>query len=158
MSAYTRPQVDYVAQLCGLHESIQGLEEADLTHQLALQIAGCERVVAFSVGETVFDATDLTERQALAYADAVAYRAGARVLRAVAVQKVTGTQEPNLMEDSAAMMALADYLDAQADAIVNASQGTEDVGGELVVGTVTSTELLDSFRPQWQGQTDVEVR
>src|SRR5262249_51192146 len=47
-------------------------------------------------------------------ADAVGYRTGAMVLRAAAAQKVTGTQEPLLMEESQQLREMADYLEKQA--------------------------------------------
>lgn len=160
MAAYATPSPDFVRQLGGAHEDIQGLEESDLDRHFAILSTLAEAELALSLEVSDLAAEAWTPPQVTVCQAAVGYKMLAKFYRAVAGQKASGSQEPLLMEESRALLELAADYEAQAMALAGIISPDDPLTGpgELDFGRITSKELLDYYRHGWLGPLEAEVR
>src|SRR5512146_2465 len=100
MASVVLPDTAAVRRLCGISEDLTGETVAAFDSRLMAFVADADARVAMPVGESVYDGTSWTARQASALGSVVGYRAGALFLRDVLVRKATGLQEPLNQEES----------------------------------------------------------
>lgn len=112
MPSVTTPSAKQVIQQCGLRDYLpldRGLEEV-----IQRVIPQAEAQTALAVGETTYDSTALSARQATALQLAVIYRTGALVLTEPMIRKVLGTHEPLDAEDSDSLAGVLNGLTMKA--------------------------------------------
>ena len=158
--AYATPLPDYVVQLGGTHEAVQGLEEADFYRHLQLYLSLAENMVALEMKVDSLAGETWTTAQANVAQAAVAYVGLGLFYLAVAGGKVAGINEPLLMEEARELREHATALQAQGMQMAGIVSTDDELAGpgEIEFGSITSTELLDYAHPAWLGETDVEVR
>lgn len=119
MPSYAAPTGEQVMARTGLNRLVtdDATDEAFITYLEDELVPQAEMLAALSVGETTFDSGSLTSRQAAALTFAVAYRTAALWLRYAATQKVTGTHEPLLMEDTDEIIAAAEAMEKSAESL-----------------------------------------
>ena len=100
MPSYSAPTPEQIKTWTGVNVSAVGLTAEQLGTLLDELLVNAEAEVAQICGESRFDSSGLTERQAATLAEAVACGVGSRFLSAPQVMKATGTQRPLLAERS----------------------------------------------------------
>lgn len=116
--AVTKPTAYEVIAWTGVNRYILDDAAIQIEERLEDYIDQAEADVALAVGESAFDAHAWTARQLSGLRRAIAGKAAAKLLRAVELTKVTGTQEPLLMEDAGNIADVIDRLEAEADTAV----------------------------------------
>jgi len=118
MASYIRPNAAEVVNLTGLNALITGSDQTLFLQALEQRIQDGEDECAAVVGESTFDGSSWTARQARMLSRATAYRTAALALDVPWLQVATGTQEPLLMDPDeienvqAALLARAQGLEA----------------------------------------------
>lgn len=136
MASYSSPSWQQIKRRTGLNFSIEGWEEADLKRKLIDLRGDAEAKLALVIGESAWDGSSLTARQVSTMQRAVCLQTAAFYLRSPEVEKVTGTQEPLLMEDGGDIAAAADRMETEAEGLVNL----------VNVGTTTTPFARPKFR------------
>jgi hypothetical protein len=113
---YQRPSEEYTKRRTGLNRWIEGYREHDIDEKLRLLILDIEPEVEANVGTELWTSTTLTGAQTVQLKRAVAYRTAAAYLLSPATEKLTGTQEPLLMEDAGEIRDFIDWLEEKAAA------------------------------------------
>lgn len=149
MPSTSTPTGAEVVTRTGLNRYITGLSN-DSALELWLEsdiIPDAEAEAALAVGESVYDSANLSARQARGLAGAVCWRAAALALLSPALQKVTGTQEPLLMEDAGDITDLVDWLAAKARRLESAVvSGRETTPFALPAASSSTFTPTDSDR------------
>ncbi len=131
-TSYTRPTTAYVELRAGLNTYIEGITSGALATKLAALIPAAEARAALHASEAVFGSSDLTEIQAQALTDAVALRTAAMYLRSPMVEKMTGSQEPLLMEESTNLRQIALDMEGEAEELEKSVRtAIEEAAGEI---------------------------
>lgn len=160
MASVTSPSTTTTIRLCGLSRYVTDETQALFETRLTSFIADAAGDVAMDVGESAYDGSGWSTREAAALANAVAYRAGALFLLDPEVRKLLGVQQPLLMEDAESVAAVAERLDARADRIIGlATAGTSvtPYAAPVVSAStfaVSSTDRLPSERVTLLDETD----
>jgi hypothetical protein len=114
--AYTQPTAAEFRRRTGLNEDVEGLTAAEFDAKVLLFFPDAEVRTALAVGEALFDSADLSARKAGALSLAVTYRAAHDYLMAIADEKVTGIEDPLLMEEASHLREQAAAFERQAEA------------------------------------------
>lgn len=110
MASYTAPDQAFFARVSGLEAAIEGIGDGDFDAVLADCLEDAEDEFALMVTESVFDSSELTERQARGVRKGVAYLVLAHYLFRPQGQKATGTNEPLTMDGTEISLLRLDYV------------------------------------------------
>jgi hypothetical protein len=117
MSSYTAPTQKQIEDWTGVNIGAVSLDEAELGTLISQLIVNAASEVAQIAGESRFDSSSLTARQAASLAEAVACGVASRFLVHPQVCRVTGTHRPLLTEGSQEMGEVADDLGRRSRAL-----------------------------------------
>lgn len=151
-SSYTAPTATYIKLRSGVNAYIEGLSSGALDTKLEALIPAAEARAALHATEDVFASTDLTAVQAQALTDAVALRVAAMYLRSPMVEKVTGSHEPLLMEESDRLRQVALDLEGEAEELEQGVRSAiEEAAGEPetdLPNFTTGTFAVTTYDPE----------
>ena len=148
MASYSRPDVSSIQEWTGIN--LPALADStneilDLDQFLDSLCDQSEAQVAQYCGESLFDSSALTARQAQSLQEAVANGAGWRFLRHAQTDRTLGTHEPLLMEGS-----------GDIEEVIRSLQATELRLAKLVASGpgIANAQVLSSFTTADQTPAD----
>ncbi len=132
MSSYTAPTVAYIRLRAGLNTFIEDLTDGELDAKLTSLLPAAQTRCALNTTQAIFASSDLSTIEVQALTDAVALRTAAMYLRSPMVEKMTGSQEPLLMEESTNLRQIALDMEGEAEELESAVRtAIEEAAGEI---------------------------
>jgi hypothetical protein len=111
VASYTSPNVDEILEVAGIDEACEDVDRYQFEGTILALRTRAERLVAIRVGETKFDASDLTAREAGLLLDAVCYRTAARLVSRLLTRKGAGLGGPRFLREADLLAARVNHND-----------------------------------------------